>query len=143
MRDDPSRSKRVPTAPTVSQVGTVTGSDHDTPRTSITNAVRHNQSLLANSTSVSSVKTPVSIPSPWKTWFSWVHPDVLYPSGKFYSSDMDNILSALSSYKINKFDIGYKGTQLKTSMFLEGNQRTVFKPKRYIPFYISGIMLLP
>lgn len=67
---------------------------------------------------------------PWEIWAKWVNSDVLYPSSVFYSSDMDMILRALSSYPIKSFDVGYRGTQLKATLLLAGNQKAVFKPRR-------------
>lgn len=69
--------------------------------------------------------------SPWEVWASWVKPTKLYPVDNFHSSSMNSILSALSSSPVTKFGIGYRGTQLKATMYLNGSQRTVFKPKRY------------
>ena len=43
---------------------------------------------------------------------------------------MDNILVALASSPVTQFDLGHRGTQLKATLYLEGGQRTVFKPKR-------------
>lgn len=66
----------------------------------------------------------------WKIWPDWVKPNQLYPREEFHSFKMDSILTALATYPVTLFDVGYRGTQLKASMHLEGNQRTVFKPKR-------------
>lgn len=68
---------------------------------------------------------------PWEVWSSWVKPTKLYPVDSFYSPTMNSILSALSTSPITKFGIGYRGTQLKATMYLNKTQRTVFKPKRY------------
>ena len=68
--------------------------------------------------------------SPWEVWSSWVQPTEVFPINSFYSSEMDHILLALSSYRVTKFSVGYRGTQLKAMMHLSGDQRTVFKPKR-------------
>lgn len=79
---------------------------------------------------------PSSLPSdftkPWRVWSSWVQSDVLYSNTSFYSDDMNMILNAMSTYPVTSFDVGYKGTQLKASMYLKGNQKTVFKPMRYM-----------
>jgi hypothetical protein len=36
----------------------------------------------------------------------------------------------MATKKIIKADVGYKGTQLKALLILEGGQKVVFKPKR-------------
>ena len=75
--------------------------------------------------------TVTNITGPWKIWKSWVQPDSLYTSeNEFYSIEMGVILNALATYPVTSFDTGYRGTQLKASMHLAGNQQTVFKPKR-------------
>lgn len=77
---------------------------------------------------------PTEFPSPitvWKIWTDWVKPDVFYESKDFWSSNMSNILVALASSPVTQFDLGHRGTQLKATLYLEGGQRTVFKPKRY------------
>ena len=66
----------------------------------------------------------------WKIWAGWVKPDVFYKPKDFWSSSMDNILVALASSPVTQFDLGHRGTQLKATLYLEGGQRTVFKPKR-------------
>ena len=70
--------------------------------------------------------------NPWEVWSSQITPSTLYPVKSFLSKDMNNILVALSTYRITKFDVGHKGTQLKAKMILEGDQWTVFKPKRFL-----------
>jgi hypothetical protein len=40
-------------------------------------------------------------------------------------------LHALSHRKITKADVGFKGTQLKLTLELEGGQRVIFKPQWY------------
>ncbi len=70
--------------------------------------------------------------NPWEVWSSHITPSTLYPIKSFLSKDMNNILVALSTYRITKFDVGHKGTQLKAKMILEGDQWTVFKPKRFV-----------
>ncbi|ESO98910.1 hypothetical protein LOTGIDRAFT_213698 [Lottia gigantea] len=46
------------------------------------------------------------------------------------------VLKALSTRPIIAADVGYKGTQLKMSLYLEGKQRTAFKPKWYSRDYV-------
>ena len=75
---------------------------------------------------------PSSVPpkkDAWSVWREWVTPDFLYPDGAFNSDEMDDILRAMAASPITSWELGYKGTQLKTTAML-GNQRTVFKPKR-------------
>ncbi len=81
---------------------------------------------------LSSIKSsPKATVDPWKVWGRWVSEDYFYPEGAFNSSEMNSILQALAMSQITEFGLGYKGTQLKTTMML-GHQRTVFKPKRYV-----------
>lgn len=40
------------------------------------------------------------------------------------------VLTALSTARIERADVGYKGTQLKALLVLDGGQKVVFKPKR-------------
>ena len=44
---------------------------------------------------------------------------------------MRDILLHMATAPIVRFDVGYKGTQLKALVELEGGQLAVFKPKRY------------
>ena len=71
-----------------------------------------------------------NVSEPWDIWKGWVKPHVLYPEGSFFSLQMDLILESLEMYPITSFDVGYRGTQLKAGLYLEGNQRAVFKPMR-------------
>jgi hypothetical protein len=73
-----------------------------------------------------------NVSEPWDIWKGWVKPHVLYPEGSFFSLQMDLILESLEMYPITSFDVGYRGTQLKAGLYLEGNQRAVFKPMRYL-----------
>ena len=45
------------------------------------------------------------------------------------------ILRSMARRKIISADVGYKGTQLKMSIILEGGQRAVFKPKWLVSVY--------
>lgn len=70
---------------------------------------------------------------PWVIWQRWVRQDSLYPEGVFWSDEMDLILRSMATMPVTEFGVGYKGTQLKASMFLgPERQRTSFKPMRYI-----------
>lgn len=40
------------------------------------------------------------------------------------------VLASLSSARIERADVGYKGTQLKALLVLDGGQKVVFKPRR-------------
>ncbi len=48
------------------------------------------------------------------------------------------ILRHMSQQKILNADIGYRGTQLKMTLLLRGNQRVVFKPKWYAYQFLTG-----
>jgi len=41
------------------------------------------------------------------------------------------VLSAMTKYRITSADVGYRGTQLKLTLVLEGQQQAVFKPRWY------------
>lgn len=73
---------------------------------------------------------------PWKIWHSWVKQDHFYPEDAFQSEEMNSILHAMATYPITSFDVGHRGTQLKASMYLRGDQRTAFKPMRQVKTYI-------
>ena len=67
---------------------------------------------------------------PWDIWAEM-------PSVKAITSmsdlQIDIILNAMAKSKITKADVGFKGTQLKAHLELDGatSQQAVFKPKRY------------
>ncbi|EDO44241.1 predicted protein [Nematostella vectensis] len=65
---------------------------------------------------------------PWQLWKDMVTSRHLTPSGK---QEVNLILDALSYKPIVAAGVGYKGTQLKATLLLEGNQKVVFKPGRY------------
>lgn len=48
------------------------------------------------------------------------------------------VLTSLSSARIERADVGYKGTQLKALLVLDGGQKVVFKPKRSGLFIIGS-----
>ena len=69
-----------------------------------------------------------------------MRPDSLYPEGVFWSDEMNLILKSLATKPVAEFGVGYKGTQLKASMFLgPERQRTSFKPMRctVLPVYCT------
>jgi len=42
------------------------------------------------------------------------------------------VLSAMAKYRITSADVGYRGTQLKMMLVLDGQQQVIFKPRWYI-----------
>ena len=68
--------------------------------------------------------------NPWSIWRGWVEENSLYPKEAFYSDEMNHILATMSTVDITSFGLGTRGTQLKATVML-GDQKTVFKPKRY------------
>ena len=85
---------------------------------------------VSQSTTSNGVKT-LSITSVWHVWRTWPQSAELYTEKQFNSSEMRDILHHMATAPIVKFDVGYKGTQLKAHAKLEGGQFAVFKPKRY------------
>lgn len=82
----------------------------------------------------------LSVTSAWHVWRTWPQSNELYTEKQFNSSEMRDILHHMATGSIVRFDVGYKGTQLKALVELEGGQLAVFKPKRYnmiIPFIIT------
>lgn len=77
-----------------------------------------------------SVPPEIAELNPWGIWRGWVEENTLYPQEAFYSDEMNHILATMATANITSFGVGVKGTQLKATAML-GNQRTVFKPKRY------------
>ena len=49
------------------------------------------------------------------------------------------VLSAMAKYRITSADVGYRGTQLKMTLVLEGQQQVIFKPQWYDKF--SAVMV--
>jgi len=45
------------------------------------------------------------------------------------------VLSAMAKYRVTSADVGYRGTQLKMMLVLDGQQQVVFKPRWYDEFY--------
>ncbi|KAM9384452.1 glycosaminoglycan xylosylkinase isoform 1-T1 [Pholidichthys leucotaenia] len=74
-----------------------------------------------------------TLQSPWEIASQWVGPREVYPEE---TPELAAVLTALSSAKIERADVGYKGTQLKTLLVLDGGQKVVFKPKRYNRDYV-------
>ena len=72
--------------------------------------------------------------NPWEIWKGMVTliGTKVTPNGTLGSLQVNAVLKALRSFPIVNVGVGFKGSQLKASMFLEGSQRTVFKPKRFV-----------
>lgn len=68
-----------------------------------------------------------TLQSPWEIAAQWVVPREVYPED---TPELGAIMHAMATKKIIKADVGYKGTQLKALLVLEGGQKVVFKPKR-------------
>uniref|UniRef100_A0A8C3WIM9 FAM20B glycosaminoglycan xylosylkinase n=1 Tax=Catagonus wagneri TaxID=51154 RepID=A0A8C3WIM9_9CETA len=74
-----------------------------------------------------------TLQSPWEIAAQWVVPREVYPEE---TPELGAIMHAMATKKIIKADVGYKGTQLKALLILEGGQKVVFKPKRYNRDYV-------
>ncbi|KAK2101120.1 Glycosaminoglycan xylosylkinase [Saguinus oedipus] len=74
-----------------------------------------------------------TLQSPWEIVAPWVVPWEVYPEE---TPELGAIMHAMATKKIIKSDVGYKGTQLKAFLILEGGQKVVFKPKRYSRDYV-------
>ncbi|KAG8555455.1 hypothetical protein GDO81_017705 [Engystomops pustulosus] len=68
-----------------------------------------------------------TLQSPWEIASQWVVPREVYPED---TPEMGAVLHAMATKKIIRADVGYKGTQLKALLVLDGGQKVVFKPKR-------------
>ena len=76
-----------------------------------------------------------TLQSPWEIASQWVGPREVYPEE---TPELADVLTALSTARIERADVGYKGTQLKALLVLDGGQKVVFKPKRS-DFLKSGL----
>ncbi|XP_073499435.1 glycosaminoglycan xylosylkinase [Phyllobates terribilis] len=74
-----------------------------------------------------------TLQSPWEIASQWVVPREVYPED---TPEMGAVLHAMATKKIIRADVGYKGTQLKALLVLDGGQKVVFKPKRYSRDYV-------
>ncbi|OBS64645.1 hypothetical protein A6R68_06814 [Neotoma lepida] len=74
-----------------------------------------------------------TLQSPWEIAAQWVVPREVYPEE---TPELGAVMHAMATKKIIKADVGYKGTQLKALLILEGGQKVVFKPKRYSRDYV-------
>lgn len=68
-----------------------------------------------------------TLQSPWEIASQWVGPREVYPEE---TPELAAVLTALSTARVERADVGYKGTQLKALLVLDGGQKVVFKPKR-------------
>ncbi|XP_048777828.1 glycosaminoglycan xylosylkinase-like [Ostrea edulis] len=66
--------------------------------------------------------------SPWRLAERMVNDRKVHPE---YVPELGSILREMATRKIVSADTGYKGTQLKLSLILEGGQVVAFKPKWY------------
>lgn len=69
-----------------------------------------------------------TLQSPWEIASQWVGPREVYPEE---TPELAAVLTAMSTARIERADVGYKGTQLKALLVLDGGQKVVFKPKRW------------
>ncbi|KAG2461943.1 glycosaminoglycan xylosylkinase [Polypterus senegalus] len=74
-----------------------------------------------------------TLQSPWEVAAQWVGPREVYPDE---TPELGAVLAAMATSRIERADVGYKGTQLKALLVLEGGQKVVFKPKRYPRDYV-------
>ncbi|CAB1324197.1 unnamed protein product [Coregonus sp. 'balchen'] len=74
-----------------------------------------------------------TLQSPWEVAGQWVGPREVYPEE---TPELAAVLTALGTARVERADVGYKGTQLKALLVLDGGQKVVFKPKRYSRDYV-------
>lgn len=72
---------------------------------------------------------------PWTIAANWVSDREVHPEN---TPEMGCVLHSLKTSKILSADVGYKGTQLKISLELEGGQKVAFKPKMFERDYIQN-----
>ncbi|ROL55573.1 Glycosaminoglycan xylosylkinase [Anabarilius grahami] len=72
-----------------------------------------------------------TLQSPWEVAAQWVGPREVYPDE---TPELAAVLNALATARVERADVGYKGTQLKALLVLDGGQKVVFKPKRILGF---------
>ena len=77
----------------------------------------------------------------WELWQDMVKEREVTPPGQEGKMKVDAIVKALQTTPVIQMSVGYRGTQLKASMILKGNQRTVFKPKRSVT--MLGVYVTP
>jgi hypothetical protein len=76
----------------------------------------------------------------WQLWEDMVKVREVTQPGHEGTVKVDAIVKALQTAPVIELSVGFKGTQLKSSMFLKGNQRTVFKPKRLVSMKYSSTL---
>ncbi|KAI8518561.1 Glycosaminoglycan xylosylkinase [Branchiostoma belcheri] len=69
--------------------------------------------------------------TPWSIAASWVSSRHIYTED---AEELGGILRMMATAEITHADVGYKGTQLKALLVLNGHQKAVFKPKRLLGF---------
>ncbi|XP_016144536.1 glycosaminoglycan xylosylkinase-like [Sinocyclocheilus grahami] len=72
-----------------------------------------------------------TLQSPWEVAAQWVGPREVFPDE---TPELAAVLNALATARVERADVGYKGTQLKALLVLDGGQKVVFKPKRILGF---------
>ncbi|MBN3283800.1 XYLK xylosylkinase, partial [Polyodon spathula] len=75
-----------------------------------------------------------TLQSPWEVAAQWVGPREVYPDE---TPELGAVLNAMATGRVERADVGYKGTQLKALLVLEGGQKVVFKPKRDVCLSVS------
>ena len=68
----------------------------------------------------------------WELWREMVKEREVTQPGHEGTLKVKAIVKALQTAPVQLTSVGYRGTQLKATMFLNDNQRTVFKPKRLV-----------
>lgn len=109
-------------------------------------AGRTDTQLAVQTTTNSAQKHVVTVAtqlSLWKLFSSWVTSHQLYTANSLQSDAMVHILHAMSTQKIERVFVGYKGTQLKATFILAGWQKVVFKPMRQGCVATEGNCLIP
>lgn len=81
-----------------------------------------------------------TLQSPWEIASQWVGPREVYPEE---TPELAAVLTALSTARIERADVGYKGTQLKALLVLDGGQKVVFKPKRWVSAFKKRTLTSP
>ncbi|CAG5135867.1 unnamed protein product, partial [Candidula unifasciata] len=71
--------------------------------------------------------------SPWDVASRWVQSRQIHPSN---ADELGAILRAMSHGEITAADVGFKGTQLKLTLMIDGKQQVVFKPAWYPRDYV-------
>ena len=81
-----------------------------------------------------------TLQSPWEIASQWVGPREVYPEE---TPELAAVLTSLSTARIERADVGYKGTQLKALLVLDGGQKVVFKPKRCVVVVVFAVTWQP